>query len=162
MDKNIREIQELYIEKEKKLRKKEKEKGVQDEEIFLYKPYEISTWPKTLESTFMQDKINNLEKHMKFIYSPVKTRVFNLPLHYKSIWSKGEQDKLFWNKVVVAFLEQKHNIDISRNRFPISIYQEELSYKPYFIALSLQGQPIIGPNKKVVTSHMVGDLLLLD
>ena len=44
-----------------------------------------STWP-----TFIQDKLDNLEKHMKFVYSPAKTKTFTLPLYYKSIWPKGE------------------------------------------------------------------------
>ena len=39
---------------------------------------------------------------------------------------------------------------------------EELSYKPYFIALILQGQIIIGPMKKLVTTYIVRDLALLD
>ena len=43
VDENIREIQELYREKEEKLRKEEKEKGIQDEEVFLYKPYKALT-----------------------------------------------------------------------------------------------------------------------
>ena len=35
-------------------------------------------------------------------------------------------------------------------------------HESYFIALTLQGQIIIGPTKKMVTSYMVGDLVLLD
>ena len=64
--------------------------------------------------------------------------------------------------MVVAFLEQKHNTDTSKNEFLIFIYQGGLLYKPYFIPLRLQGQHIIDPNKKVVTSHVVSDLSLLD
>ena len=43
------------------------------------------TWP-----TLIQDKLDNLEKHMKFVHSPAKTKTFTLPLHYESIWPKGE------------------------------------------------------------------------
>ena len=35
-------------------------------------------------------------------------------------------------------------------------------YEPYFITLMLQGQIIIGLTKRLVASHMVGDLALLD
>ena len=35
-------------------------------------------------------------------------------------------------------------------------------HEPYFIALTLQGQIIIGPTKKMVTSYMVENLALLD
>ena len=48
----------------------DKGKQIQDEEVFLYKPYDISSkssQPKILKPAFIQDEINNLEKHMKFI-----------------------------------------------------------------------------------------------
>jgi len=44
---------------------KQKEDRVWDEEVFLYKPYKISSKssrPKTSEPKFIQNKINNLEK----------------------------------------------------------------------------------------------------
>ena len=28
---------------------------------------------------FIQDKVNNLEKHIKFVQSPMRTRIFSLP-----------------------------------------------------------------------------------
>ena len=37
----------------------------------------------------------------------------------------------------------------------------EPSYKPYFIALTLQEKIIIGPTKKIVTSYMVEDLVFM-
>ena len=37
-----------------------------------------------------------------------------------------------------------------------------LLHELYFIALTLQGQIIIGPTKKMVASYVVGDLMLLD
>ena len=41
---------------------------IQDKEVFLYKLYEVdSSKPKTPELTFIQDKIMNLEKCMKFM-----------------------------------------------------------------------------------------------
>jgi len=46
---------------------KQKENRIQDEEIFLYKPYNILSKfskPKTLEPNFVQDKVNYLEKTM--------------------------------------------------------------------------------------------------
>ena len=98
---------------------------------------------------------------MKFIQRLVKTIPFYLLLHYKSpqLW---EQDKQYWNKVVVEFLKQKHNADMTRQGFPIKIYIEGPSYEPYFIVLTLQGKLIIRPTKKMVTLYMVGDLVLLD
>ena len=39
---------------------------------------------------------------------------------------------------------------------------EGLFHKPYFIALTLQGQIIIGPTNKMVATYVVGDLALLD
>jgi len=42
------------------------------------------------------------------------------------------------------------------------MYMRELPHEPYFITLTLQGKIIIGPIKKLVVSHMVGNLALLD
>ena len=42
------------------------------------------------------------------------------------------------------------------------MYMGEPPHKLYFIALTLQDHIIIGPTKKMVTSYMVGDLMLLD
>ena len=36
------------------------------------------------------------------------------------------------------------------------------SHEPYFIALALQDKIIIRPTKKIVTSYVVEDLVLLD
>jgi len=76
----------------KKLMVDNKEKqGIQEEEVFLYKPYDVdSPKPKTPKPTFIQDKIGNLEKYMKYMQSSVKTIPFYLPPHYKFIWSQEE------------------------------------------------------------------------
>ena len=63
---------------------------------------------------------------------------------------------------MVAFLEQQQNTNTSRKGFPINMYLGEPPHKLYFIAMTLQGQIIIGPNKKVVASYVVGNLALLD
>ena len=42
------------------------------------------------------------------------------------------------------------------------MYSESPPHKPYFIALTLWGQIIIGPTKKMVALYVVGDLVLLD
>ena len=41
------------------------------------------------------------------------------------------------------------------------MYQGGPSYKPYFIAINNYGQAIIDPNKKIVATHMVGELEVL-
>ena len=41
VDKNIKEIQELYKDEGERQWRDEKEKGIQDEEVLLYKPYEM-------------------------------------------------------------------------------------------------------------------------
>jgi len=56
-------------------------------------------------------------------------------------------------------MEDKYNMKTLQNKYPISMYQEGLPYEPYFIAINNQGQPIIGPNKKIVTTHIVGELI---
>jgi len=65
MEENIQEIQKLYMDKEK-----EKGKGkVEDEEIILIKPYEVSTATtySTSQMSFITKEVENLSKYMKFI-----------------------------------------------------------------------------------------------
>jgi len=66
MDNNIREIQDLYKEEEVK-----REEGrIEDEEVILVKPYEISKTTSTslsAQTSFIIDKVKNLAKYMKFI-----------------------------------------------------------------------------------------------
>ena len=64
VEENIQEIQELYIEEENR-----GEKGViEDKEVILVKPYEVSTTTLLSSSiSFIMDKVENLFKHMKFI-----------------------------------------------------------------------------------------------
>ena len=57
VDNNIWEIQELYIEEEKKKGK------VEDKEVILIKPYEVSTMTSSLSKTsFIMDEVENLVK----------------------------------------------------------------------------------------------------
>ena len=71
---NIREIQELFKEEESK---KEGE-HIEEEEVILVKPYEVSKSSSSTISTtsFITDKVKNLLKYMKFIWSPTQTRLF--------------------------------------------------------------------------------------
>ena len=65
MEENIQEIQELYMNKER-----EKEEGkVEDKEIILIKPYEVSTvtTSSTSQTSFITDEVENLSKYMKFV-----------------------------------------------------------------------------------------------
>ena len=48
-----------------------------------------------------------------------------------------------------------------RKEFPIEMYIGG-PYEPYFIALTLWGEIVIGPTKKLVVSYVVGDLALLN
>jgi len=63
--------------------------------------------------------------------------------------------------VAIVLVEEKHNIEISQNSYPIAIYQGGPSHKPYFIAIDNQGQAIIGSNKKTVVIYVVGELKVL-
>ena len=73
VDNNIKEIQELYIEEEKR-----KDKGtIENEEVILVQPYEVSS--KTTSSStmsFITDEVENLAKYMKFMKTPSQTRIF--------------------------------------------------------------------------------------
>ena len=67
VDDNIWEIQELYIEDDQQ----EKDKGkVEEEEMILIKPYEVSESSSIKSSSFIDKEVNNLIKYMKFVKSP--------------------------------------------------------------------------------------------
>ena len=83
MDDNIPEIQELYKEEELK-----KEEGrIEDDEVILIKLYEVdsSASSSTKSLSFINEKINNLLKYMKFVKSPTQTRIFRPPPYYQSL-----------------------------------------------------------------------------
>jgi len=42
------------------------------------------------------------------------------------------------------------------------MYTGGLPHKPYFIVLTLQGEIIIEPTKKMVAFYVIGDLVLMD
>jgi len=98
---------------------------------------------------------------MKFIWSPTQTRIFQLPPHYQSLTSRGEQNPEFWKKVAIALVKEKHNTETSQNDYSIVMYQGGWPHKPYFIAINNQGQVIISPNKKTVAMYVVGELEIL-
>jgi len=140
---NIREIQELYMDEETK-----REDGrVEDKEVILIKPYEVSTATSSSSTSFIMDEVKHLFKHMKFVQTPSQTRLFKPPPHYQALRSRGEQDLTFWNEVATTFLDKKYNTDMARNRYQIHIFQGGPPHEPYFIAKDNKDQIIIGPSK---------------
>jgi len=72
VDMNIKEIQELYMTEEKK-----EDKGtIENEEVILVQPYEVSSTTLSSTTSFITDKIDNLAKYMKFVKTPAQTRIF--------------------------------------------------------------------------------------
>ena len=74
IDDNIKEIQELYKNMEQK--KESREGRVEDKEVILIKPYEVSSSSSTMKLSFIDNEVNNLLKYMKFIRSLTQTRLF--------------------------------------------------------------------------------------
>ena len=72
VDKNIQEIQDLYINEKQQEKGKEKE----EEGVILIKPYKVLELISTESSSFIDEEIDNLLKHMKFIKSSTQTRIF--------------------------------------------------------------------------------------
>jgi len=159
MEENIQEIQELYMDKEK-----EKEEGkVEDEEVILIKPYEVSaaTTSSTSQTSFITEEVENLSKYIKFIRAPTQTRIFQPPPHYQSLKSRGEQDLIFWKEIATTFMETKHNTDTSRNGYQIKMFQGGSPHELYFITIDNMEQIIISPNKKIVATHVIGELVVM-
>jgi len=63
--------------------------------------------------------------------------------------------------VAMAFVERKYNTDIARNGLQIHMFQGGPPHEPYFIAIDNKDQVIIGPSKKIVATHMIGELKVL-
>jgi len=158
VDMNIKEIQELYIEEETK---KEEQGTIENEEVILVRPYEVSTTTSSSTTSFIMDEVENLLKYMKFIRTPSQTRLFRPPPHYQALRSRGENDPTFWKEVATAFLEKKHNTETARNGHQIHMFQGGPPREPYFIAIDHKDQVIIGPSKKIVATHVVGELEVL-
>ena len=147
VDENIQEIQELYIEEEVQ----DKEKGrVEEEEVILIKLYKASESTSTKSLSFIDKEIDNLLKHMKFVKTPTQTRIFWPPRYYQSLCSRWEQDPNFWKEVATALVDTKNNMETSRNRYPIRMFQGEPPHELFFIVVNNRKQVIISPNKKTV------------
>ena len=157
MDMNIKEIQELYMTEERK-----EDKGmIENEEIILVRPYEVSSTTSSSMTSFITDEVDNLAKYMKFVKTQTQTRIFRPPPYYQALKSRGEQDPDFWKEVAKAFVDKKKNTDTARNGCQIPMYQGGPPHEPYFVAIDNKDQVIIGPNKKIVATHVVGELEVL-
>jgi len=79
----IKEIQDAYKQEDivmKMLQTIDKGKQRVEEEVFLYKPYDVDKFrSKIPELQFIQDKVDNLKKYMKYMQSPVKMMPFYPP-----------------------------------------------------------------------------------
>ena len=156
---NIKEIQELYTNE----KISQAQETIENEEVILVRPYQVesTTTLSSSSSSFISDEIANLEKYMKFVKTPSQTRIFRPPPYYQSLKSRGEQDPNFWKEVATAFLDKKKNTDTARNGCQIPMYQGGPPHEPYFIAIDNRDQIIIGPSKKIVATHVVGELEVL-
>jgi len=61
----------------------------------------------------------------------------------------------------MVLVDNKYNLETSRNGYPIRMFQEGPSHEPFFIAIDNQGCIIIGPNKKTVVMHVERELEVL-
>ena len=129
--------------------------------MILVKPYEVSTTTSSSSTSFIMDEVEHLFRHMKFVQTPSQTRLFKPPPHYQALRSREENDPIFWKEVATAFLEKKYNTDTARNGHQIHMFQGGPPHEPYFIAMDNKDQIIIGPSKKIVAMHMVGELEVL-
>jgi len=75
VDDNTKEIQDLYKDREQK--KDTNEGRVEDKEVILIKPYEVSRSASSSTTlSFIDNEVDNLMRYMKFIRSPIQTRLF--------------------------------------------------------------------------------------
>ena len=79
----------------------------------------------------------------------------------QSLKSRGEKDPAFWKEVATALVDQKHNTETARNGYQIPMFQGGSPYKLYFITIDNREQVIISPSKKIVATHVIGELEVL-
>ena len=96
----IKEIQDVYRQEDIVMKTSQTiDKGkqrVEKEGVFLYKPYDVDKLrPKTPKPHFIQNEINNLDKYMKYMQSPIKTVPFYPLPYYKSIQPQTEQNEQY-------------------------------------------------------------------
>ena len=116
---------------------------------------EANTTITEMEKTILKASINN-----KIMNTMNILRISEEP-YYQLLQSRGEQNPEFWKEVVLAFMNNKHNTKILRNEYLINMYQGGPPHKPYLIAIDNQGQVIIGHNKKIVATYVIGELEVL-
>ena len=58
-------------------------------------------------------------------------------------------------------MNKKRNTNTARNGYQIPMYQGGPLHEPYFVAIDNRDQVIIGPSKKIVATHVVGELEVL-
>ena len=58
-------------------------------------------------------------------------------------------------------MDKKHNTEMTRNSYPIVMFQGGPPHEPYFIAIDNRRQVIISTNKKTVATYVVGELEVL-
>jgi len=69
---------------------KREEGRVENEEVILIRPYEVSMTTSSSSTSFITDEVEHLLKHMKFVQMPSQTRLFKPLPHYQSLKSRGE------------------------------------------------------------------------
>ena len=96
VDENVQEIQGLYMEEETR----RNEGWVEDEEVILLKPYEVSSLMSisTHSTSFIDEEIKNLIKYMKFIKTPTQTKIVTnfIQLVSPQPVDQFSQTKLHW------------------------------------------------------------------
>jgi len=115
---NIKEIQELYTNEEIN----QARGTIENEEVILVRLYQVESTTTSSSTSFISNKITNLEKYMKFVKTPSQTRIFRPLPYYQSLKSRGEQDPNFWKEVATVFLDKKKNTDTARNGCQIPMY----------------------------------------
>jgi len=97
-----------------KEQQKKKEEKVEDKEVILIKPYKVLESASSTSSSFIDKKIDNLLKYMKFIKSLIQTRIFQPPLYYQALQSRGEQDPDFWKEVATALCYELSPLELGK------------------------------------------------
>ena len=78
---------------------------IQDKEVLLYKLFQVDFLKcKTLEPIFIQEKIDNLKKYIKYMQVLIMTTLLYPLPYYKSLRFQGECNEQYWKEISIVFL----------------------------------------------------------
>jgi len=103
------------------------------------------------------EEIDNLIIFLKRFKAPNNVIHFLPPAEYHTISRNGENSSRYWNWIVKRLIKSKQNLETVQRGFKIPLYAGGPPHEPWFIAEAPDEGYIVGPQKKSVAIHTIGE-----